>query len=156
MQFTIALFAVVGLVSAVAVEDAHMTAIRRDSLFGRQAKAITTGACCVEGVSQKEDACKDGTGAAGVCVPDNQAGCKYFSSSPLQVHICVRRLFRRMKPLTSDRHPLGNGALTCVALTKVTCNAAVIERNQPTCRRVTAGQTANGVTVARTGTGGAA
>lgn len=57
----------IALTSAVAIEDPAMAEHRRDilDLEARQAKAVTTGACCTAGVSKKEDVCTTAAGAAG-------------------------------------------------------------------------------------------
>lgn len=69
MKFTLSavVLSLVALTSAVAIEDPAMASHRRDilDLEARQAKAVTTGACCTAGVSKKEDVCTTAAGAAG-------------------------------------------------------------------------------------------
>jgi hypothetical protein len=86
MQFLIAatLFALMATVSAVAIEEPGMTAIRREVMLLERAGAnanrpVATGACCVAGQSLKEDVCTTAGGAAGKCVPASSAGCKFHS-----------------------------------------------------------------------------
>lgn len=83
MKFTLStvLLSLTTLTSAIAVEDQSMALHRRDilDLEARQAKAVTTGACCTSGVSKKEDVCTTAEGAAGKCVPSNSAGCNAVS-----------------------------------------------------------------------------
>lgn len=79
MKLTIAaaLFSLTALTSALAIQDPDITPRDIFSLEARQ-KKVSSGACCVDGVNRKEDACTPPGGAAssGLCVPDNGAGCK--------------------------------------------------------------------------------
>lgn len=79
MRFTLSavLLSLTALTSAIAIEEPSMAAHRREilDLEARQAKAVTTGACCTAGVSKKEDVCTTAAGAAGKCVPASSAGC---------------------------------------------------------------------------------
>ncbi len=80
MKFTIAtLLALVAMVSAVAIEEPGMTAVRHSVLLmERQGvnanRPVPNGACCVANTSLKQDVCNV-NGQAGRCVPAGVNNC---------------------------------------------------------------------------------
>ncbi|WYZ38704.1 hypothetical protein EsH8_III_000618 [Colletotrichum jinshuiense] len=93
-------------VSALAVEDPAMTAVRRNVLLMERQGAnanrpVPTGACCVANTSLKQDVCNV-NGQTGRCVP---AG----------VNNCGEKL-------------------TCIEDSRLTCDQNTLERGRPLCR----------------------
>ncbi|KAH8793489.1 hypothetical protein BGZ57DRAFT_463295 [Hyaloscypha finlandica] len=101
-----ALFTLVALASAIAIEEHGTPVVRREVLLERQGanenRPVPTGACCVAATSLKEDVCFN-NGQSGRCVPDSVNNC--------------------------------GTTLTCIEDSRLTCDAAVLERGRPTCRR---------------------
>ncbi|KAL0943738.1 uncharacterized protein CTRU02_201625 [Colletotrichum truncatum] len=111
MKFSIqtALLAIVAAtgVSAAAVEDPAMAAVRRNTiLMERQGananRPVPNGACCVANTSLKQDVCNV-NGQTGRCVPDSVNNC--------------------------------GARLTCIEDNRLTCDATQQERGRPFCRR---------------------
>ncbi len=85
MKLTLtAILPFLALASAVAIEEPGMTAVRREVLLlerqnANNGRPVTNGACCIAGVSKKQDVCNV-NGAQGKCVPTNTAGCELSPS----------------------------------------------------------------------------
>jgi hypothetical protein len=81
MKFSVltALFTLVALASAIAIEEPGASLVRREVLLERQGananRPVPTGACCVAATSLKEDVCFN-NGQSGRCVPDSVNNCK--------------------------------------------------------------------------------
>ena len=130
MKFSIsaALFAVVAIANAAAVEQPEMAAIRRNVLLLERAGAnngrpVASGNCCVPNTSKKEDVCTTAAGEDGKCVPEGaQVNCGSLSLS-LTAGLVANKITT-----------LGKGALNCIASSLLTCDANVLENGRPTCR----------------------
>lgn len=139
MQFSLAtiLLGLVAVSSAAIADVEGVRNVARDSIImNRQNgnRPTPSGACCVAATSLKQDSCTATDGTQGKCVPGGNA-CKYFQTNPATLPC---------RPLTLL---IGGGTLSCVAQTKLACDAAIIERGKALCRAKTAnGQFIDGAT----------
>jgi hypothetical protein len=126
MKFSVltAIFTLVALASAIAIEEHGTPVVRRGVLLERQGanenRPVPTGPCCVAATSLKEDVCFN-NGQSGRCVPDSVNNC---GLEPVKLRLLL--------VLTMD---IGGATLTCIEDSRLTCDAAVLERGRPTCRR---------------------
>jgi len=125
MKFSVlTTFTLVALASAIAIEEYGTPVVRREVLLERQGanenRPVPTGACCVAATSLKEDVCFN-NGQSGRCVPDSVNNC---GLEPVKL--------RLLRVLTMN---IGGTTLTCIEDSRLTCDAAVLERGRPTCRR---------------------
>ncbi|KAI1847002.1 hypothetical protein JX265_006801 [Neoarthrinium moseri] len=113
LQFITLLVGLVAVSSAAVADVEGVRNVARDSIvISRQAngnRPTPSGACCVASTSLKQDTCTATDGTQGRCVP---GGNNLADENPLE----------------------GGGTLSCVAQSKLTCDAAIIERGKSLCR----------------------
>jgi hypothetical protein len=118
MQFSItALVLALAAVAVAAPQDPSSLAARQN-----QNRPVPSGNCCVANTNLKQDACKAANGQAGRCVPGGNS-CEF-----------LERKDREPPDFTKLTQMTGGSALSCVAQSGLTCDAAVIERGKSLCR----------------------